>query len=124
MAEMVVVASRMKELIKANGCNTSGDVAEALNNYVHWQIAEACNRAKANGRKTVRSHDFSTMATSEDSLITVSKVKAAIKEHGLNCAGDAFSGLNFVLAWVVSSGCNRAAANGRKTVRGHDILLE
>ena len=124
MADMVIVASKFKEMVRDSGCNTGGDAAEALDNYVHWQIDEACNRAKGNGRKTVRSHDFCTMGISEDSLITVSKVKSAIKANGLNCAGDAFLGLNFHLAWVVSSGCNRAVANGRKTIRGHDIILQ
>ena len=26
--------------------------------WAYWLIDEACKRAKANGRKTVRSHDF------------------------------------------------------------------
>ncbi|HIF46354.1 MAG TPA: hypothetical protein EYQ73_06155 [Candidatus Poseidoniales archaeon] len=124
MADMVIVASKFKEMVKSSGCNTGGDAAEAFNHYVHWQIEEACNRAKANGRKTVRSHDFSTMSVSEDSLLVASKVKAVIKANGLNCAADAFYGLNYQLNWVVSSGCNRAVANGRKTIRGHDIVLQ
>ena len=37
------------------------DGAEALNGYVYWLLDQAAKRAKANGRKTVRGHDFSIM---------------------------------------------------------------
>ncbi len=57
-AEVVVVASKVKAAIKAAGFNTSGDSVDALNKYIHWLIGEACARAGANGRKTVRGHDF------------------------------------------------------------------
>ncbi|TBR26223.1 hypothetical protein EPO15_00575 [bacterium] len=58
--EMVLVASKVKALIKAGKCNTSGDALEGLNGVVHWYVQQACKRAAANGRKTVRSHDFCT----------------------------------------------------------------
>lgn len=56
--EMVLVASKVKGLIKAGKCNTSGDALEGLNGVVHWYVQQACKRAAANGRKTVRAHDF------------------------------------------------------------------
>ena len=34
------------------------ELAEGLNSVVHWYVEQACKRAKANGRKTVRAHDF------------------------------------------------------------------
>jgi histone H3/H4 len=57
-AEVVVVASKVKAAIKAAGFKTSGDSVDALNRYIYWLIAEACARADANGRKTVRGYDF------------------------------------------------------------------
>ena len=57
-AEVVVVASKVRAAIKEAGYNTSGDAVDALNRYVAWLIGEACARAGANGRKTVRGHDF------------------------------------------------------------------
>lgn len=56
--ELVLVASKVKGLIKAGKCNTSGDALEGLNAIVYWYIQQATKRAAANGRKTVRSHDF------------------------------------------------------------------
>lgn len=57
-AEVLVVGSKVKAAIKAAGCNTGGDSIGALNAVVHQYIAQATARAQANGRKTVRGHDF------------------------------------------------------------------
>jgi len=35
-----------------------GDAFAALNGYLYWLLEQAAKRAKANGRKTVRPHDF------------------------------------------------------------------
>lgn len=56
--EVLVVASKVKEAIKAAGCNTGGDAVEGLNDWVGFLVGQATARAKANGRKTVRKHDF------------------------------------------------------------------
>ncbi len=54
----LVVASRVKEAFKANGCNTGGDAMGAMNAVADAAVAGAVDRAKANGRKTVRASDF------------------------------------------------------------------
>ena len=59
--EMLLVGSKVKAAIRENGMNVAGDATEALNNVVHWYIGQAASRAAANGRKTVRGHDFLTM---------------------------------------------------------------
>ena len=56
--EILLVSSKVKEQIKKAGCNTSGDAIEGLNGWVGFLIGQATARAKANGRKTVRAHDF------------------------------------------------------------------
>jgi histone H3/H4 len=56
--QMLLVGSKVKETIKNAGCNTAGDALEGLNMWVHWLIAQAAKRAEANGRKTVKAHDF------------------------------------------------------------------
>jgi hypothetical protein len=56
--EMYLVASKVKAALKGAGCNTAGDALEGLNMWVGWLVDQAAKRAKANGRKTVRSHDF------------------------------------------------------------------
>lgn len=53
-----VVASKLKDLVKKHGMMSSGDLADAVSKYLEDAVAKACDRAKANGRKTVRSEDL------------------------------------------------------------------
>lgn len=59
--EMLLVASKVKGMIKDAGCNTAGDALDGLNQLVGWYIQQAAKRASENGRKTVRAHDFAIM---------------------------------------------------------------
>ena len=59
--EMLLVASKVRQMIKDAGCNTAGDALEGLNGYVGWLVQQAAKRASENGRKTVRAHDFAIM---------------------------------------------------------------
>ncbi len=52
------VGSKTKVAIKGHGVNVAGDALESLNKVVYWYIEQAAQRAGANGRKTVRAHDF------------------------------------------------------------------
>lgn len=56
--EVLLVGSKVKQAIRDAGCNTGGDAIDGLNTWVHWLIDQATERASANGRKTVRAHDF------------------------------------------------------------------
>lgn len=56
--EMLLVGSKVRAQLKEAGCNTGGDAIAGLNMYVHWLVDQAAKRAAANGRKTVRAHDF------------------------------------------------------------------
>lgn len=56
--EPLVIASKAKAILKKAGCNTSGDALDGLNSMVYYYLLQAAKRAKANGRKTVRVHDF------------------------------------------------------------------
>ena len=59
--EMLLVGSKTKAALKAEDVNVAGDALAALNGIVYWYIGQAAKRAKANGRKTVRAHDFLAM---------------------------------------------------------------
>jgi hypothetical protein len=59
--EMLLVASKVRQMIKDAGCNTAGDALDGLNGYVGWLVQQAAKRAGENGRKTVRAHDFIIM---------------------------------------------------------------
>jgi hypothetical protein len=56
--EMLLVASKVKSMLKSAGCNTAGDALDGLNAIVGELVANAAKRASTNGRKTVRAHDF------------------------------------------------------------------
>jgi histone H3/H4 len=59
--EMLLVASKVRQMLKDAGCNTAGDALDGLNGYVGWLVQQAARRASENGRKTVRAHDFLIM---------------------------------------------------------------
>ena len=59
--DMLLVGSKTKEALKGTGKETfmvSADALEGLNDYVYWLVEQAQNRAKANGRKTIRAYDI------------------------------------------------------------------
>ena len=58
--ESLIVGSKAKAVLKKTDCNVAGDAFEGLNGIVYWYLDQASKRAKANGRKTVRAHDFVT----------------------------------------------------------------
>jgi histone H3/H4 len=59
--EMLLVSSKTKAALKEMDVNVAGDALDALNGLVYWHVEQAANRANANGRKTVRGHDFVIM---------------------------------------------------------------
>lgn len=63
------------------------------------------------------------MAKGKDMLLVGSKTKDALKGGGkFNVSSDALEGLNEYVYWLVDQAQKRCKANGRKTIRNHDIL--
>lgn len=59
MSQVLVVASKVKQLIKdQSGMNTSASVMDALTKVVEREVQKAIERAKNDGRKTVMDRDF------------------------------------------------------------------
>ena len=56
--EILIVGSKMKDVVKSAGCMSSGDLVEALSEKVHQMLSDATARAKGNGRSTVRPYDL------------------------------------------------------------------
>lgn len=56
MSDSLVVKAKIKDV--AQGYNVSGDLADALSAKVADLIKKACERAEANGRKTVMAKDL------------------------------------------------------------------
>jgi histone H3/H4 len=59
--EPLLIASKAKAILKKAGCNVAGDALDGLNGWAYWLLGQAAKRAKANGRKTVRAHDFMSL---------------------------------------------------------------
>jgi len=56
--ETLVVGSKVKAYIKANGYKCSGELIEALSNSVHSALDSAMSRCNGNKRSTVRPVDL------------------------------------------------------------------
>lgn len=61
-------------------------------------------------------------ASKKEVLVVGSKLKDAIRKHKCNVGGDVIEGVNEYVYWLVDQAAARAKANGRKTVRKHDIM--
>lgn len=57
MGDLLVVQSKVREIIKKNKMNASGTAVEALSKAVEGLVKAACGRAAKNGRKTVQDRD-------------------------------------------------------------------
>ena len=54
----LVIKSNIKAAVKDNIANVAGEVAEALNVKIQEVLDKACERAKANGRRTLHARDL------------------------------------------------------------------
>jgi histone H3/H4 len=58
-------------------------------------------------------------------LLVGSKTKEALKGGGkYNVSSDALEGLNSYVHWLIDQAQRRCEANGRKTIRNYDIVVE
>lgn len=78
-------------------------------------------KAKAKAKKPARNGGGAKKPT--EVLVVGSKVKAAIKAADCNTGGDVIDAINGYVYWVIGQATARAKSNGRKTVRGHDVVL-
>lgn len=58
MAEILVVRSKIKDLVKKKKMNMGADAAEALSREVANMVSRAAERAKANRRSTIKGRDI------------------------------------------------------------------
>lgn len=56
MADLLVVKAKLKDACA--GFNVSGDLADAADKMLRDALKKACERAEANGRKTVMAKDI------------------------------------------------------------------
>ncbi len=56
--EIVVVGSKIKEVIREAGLRSDGELVSAVSEKVHEMLQAAVHRCTSNGRSTVRPHDL------------------------------------------------------------------
>jgi len=56
--EIVVVGSKVKEVIKDAGLRSDGELVQAVSDKVHSLLEAAIARCQGNNRSTVRPHDL------------------------------------------------------------------
>ena len=56
--EVLVVGTKVKDVVKGAGLQSSGELIEAVSSRVHELLKGAIERASGNGRKTVRAYDL------------------------------------------------------------------
>ena len=56
--ETLVVGSKVKDVVRSAGLQSSGDLVTAISDKVHDILTAALKRAEGNGRKTVRPYDL------------------------------------------------------------------
>ncbi len=57
-APSLVVQSKVKDVVRKAKMKCSSDVIDAVSKLVHTQLMKGVERAKANGRKTLRGADL------------------------------------------------------------------
>ena len=80
-------------------------------------------KKKAAKKKKAKAKAKRSRAPKVDNYCVTSKVKAGVKAHGCNFGSDSIDAVNMLVHWYVEQAAKRAAANGRKTVRGHDFMI-
>jgi len=56
--EIVVVGSKVKDVVRQAGLRSDGELVAAVSEKVHAMLQTAISRCTQNGRSTVRPHDL------------------------------------------------------------------
>lgn len=56
--EIVVVGSKVKEVVREAGLRSDGELVQAVSDKVHEILGAAIKRCTSNGRSTVRPYDL------------------------------------------------------------------
>lgn len=121
--EIVVVGSKVKEVIRSAGLVPGDDLVEAVERVVRRMVREAGRRARSNGRRTVRPHDLGCLpeTTSPDLLVHVDVMGDELRSGGFRSDGELVQAVSDTLHEALADAVVRAIANKRSTVRPYDL---
>lgn len=122
MAELLVAVSKMRDVIGAAELRTDAKLPDALHQRVVALLSGAMNRARKNGRATVRPEDLAGPRGDTSTAVAVaSRVQQLIRASDLRVDANLVEALNGHVDAILNEGIERARANGRNTVRPYDL---
>jgi hypothetical protein len=121
--EIVVVGSKVKDVVREAGFAEEGNVVAALGELVLRNLHAAMERAEKNGRYVLEPTDLSCPAAAvAGRRLTKAAIIAEIaRDAGFEVGRGFLAALNDYADMALEQGLRRAAANGRSTVRPHDL---
>ncbi len=122
MAELLVTVSKVRDVIGGADLRTDSQLPDALHNRVVALLNGAMNRARKNGRSTVRPEDLAGPRLDDSTGVTVaSRVQQLVRASDLRVDSNLVDALNGHVQAILNEGIERARANGRSTVRPYDL---
>jgi histone H3/H4 len=123
MADQLVTVSQIKQVIGGADMRTDGELPNQLNDTVLEMLNGAIARAQENGRKTVRPEDLAGWETEEEpaGLTVASRVRGVVQSAELRVDSSFPDAVNSHVQSLLEEAIQRAQANGRSTVRPHDL---
>ncbi len=122
--EIVVVGSKVKDVVRSAGFGIEGNLIAALGGRILANLDAAMDRAERNGRYSLAAEDLDcpTPPDRGDVRMTKSELIAAIAESsGFETEPGFLAALNAYANRIVAEGLGRAASNKRGTVRPYDL---
>lgn len=122
--EIVVVGSKVKDVVREAGLRSDGELVQAVSDRVNELLEEAIRRARQNGRLRVLPHDFEDHACqsrAREIVVVGSKVKDVVRDAGFRAGSDLVAVVSDQVHEILATAIHRAKSNGRKTVRPHDL---
>lgn len=122
MAEQLVTVSKIREVVSGADMRTDSNLPDAFNACLHELLNGAIDRTRENDRATVQPADLAGQAAQNPASLTVaSRLKEAIKAAGLRSSGELPGAVDGHAHAILEEAITRARANGRSTVRPHDL---
>ncbi|MBW2316820.1 MAG: hypothetical protein JRH10_21875 [Deltaproteobacteria bacterium] len=122
--EIVVVGSKVKEVIRSAGFGIEGNVIAALGGRILANLEAAMDRAERNGRYSLRAEDLDCPTAPERGDARMNKselIEHIAKNSGFTTEPGFLAALNAYSNQIVAEAVHRAGANKRGTVRPHDL---
>jgi hypothetical protein len=121
--EIVVVGSKVKEVIRSAGFATEGNVVARLAWHVRALLHRAMDRAERNGRYTLHAYDLDDLAMRPGGvrMIKPAIISEVARRAGYRPDAEFLHALDTIANPRVEEAIARAGANGRSTVRPYDL---